>query len=380
MPLFILVILVVVFISNVVIGLAADSILGHLYVPGTINAVIWGVLGLQIFSMLLFIGARVLGYQPGTGMGRPLISLCMIWNLLLALPTAVVFSIWALAWYLLEVGNFENAWRTVDLLLVAFPFAASFVATAIAVRQLDHFRIRRFTLTIPNLPSSLKGLTIAHLSDLHLGKLTKGKVLDDIVAATNRLDTDLILVTGDIINMALEDLPTALEMLRRMKSRHGLYLCEGNHDLIENRRKFEALVKTSDIPFLLNQAVNLNLHGHPVQIMGLRWGEGMGEEPDVVLNYLLEKREPGAITILLAHHPDAFDAAARAGIPLTLSGHTHGGQLMISDAIGFGPWLYRYWSGLYQQGASQMIVSNGVGNWFPLRINVPAEIIHITLE
>jgi hypothetical protein len=81
----------------------------------------------------------------------------------------------------------------------------------------------------------------------------------------------------------------------------------------------------------------------------------------------------------LAHHPHAFDAAAAAGVPLTLSGHTHGGQLMLNEQLGFGPAMFRYWSGWYRKGVSQLVVSNGVGNWFPLRVNAPAEIIHLTL-
>src|SRR5690606_267402 len=92
---------------------------------------------------------------------------------------------------------------------------------------------------------------------------------------------------------------------------------------------------------------------------------------------------PDAFPILLAHHPHAFDAAAAAGIPLTVSGHTHGGQLMLSEGVGFGPLMYRYWSGLYRNPAhneAALVVSNGVGNWFPLRTRAPAEIIHLTLR
>ena len=70
----------------------------------------------------------------------------------------------------------------------------------------------------------------------------------------------------------------------------------------------------------------------------------------------------------------------RAGIPLTLSGHTHGGQLMLNERLGAGPVMFRYWSGLYRKGASRLVVSNGVGNWFPLRTQAPAEIIHLTLR
>jgi predicted MPP superfamily phosphohydrolase len=233
----------------------------------------------------------------------------------------------------------------------------------------------------------LKGLTIAHLSDLHIGKLTRGKVLEDIVAETNRLGADLILLTGDLINMSLEDLPRGLELLRAMQSRHGVFLCEGNHDLIENRAGFESAAKASGLPFLLNESATFAVKGQAVQILGLRWGEGMGGDgetpgsvPEDALGRLLERREAGDFTILLAHHPEAFDAAAAAGIPLTLAGHTHGGQLMLTPRIGFGPWFYRYWSGLYQKGASRLVVSNGTGNWFPLRIGAPAEIIHLTLD
>src|SRR2546421_1200827 len=84
--------------------------------------------------------------------------------------------------------------------------------------------------------------------------------------------------------------------------------------------------------------------------------------------------------ILLAHHPHAFDPAAAAGIPLTLSGHTHGGQLMLGEHVGAGPILFRYWSGPYRKGDATLVVSNGVGNWFPLRVNAPAEIAHLTLR
>jgi predicted MPP superfamily phosphohydrolase len=93
---------------------------------------------------------------------------------------------------------------------------------------------------------------------------------------------------------------------------------------------------------------------------------------------LLARRDPGAWPLLLAHHPHAWDFAA--GIPLTLSGHTHGGQLMLTDRIGFGPLFYRYWSGLYTRRSGALVVSNGVGNWFPVRIQAPAEILHLKLR
>ena len=91
-------------------------------------------------------------------------------------------------------------------------------------------------------------------------------------------------------------------------------------------------------------------------------------------------RDPAAFPILLAHHPHAFDRAAELGFPLTLAGHTHGGQLMVTPEFGAGPAMFRYWSGLYQKAGRALVVSNGTGNWFPLRVNAPAEIIHLTLR
>jgi predicted MPP superfamily phosphohydrolase len=377
------------FLANFVCWFAIDSILARLGAPGCARWALAGFIVLQIVGMVAIMGARALGHQPGTGIGRPLLSLLLIWNMLIALPTAAVSLLWLIVWWAipwLGMGEGGNSLpRTMGLVAVALPFALALLTTMVAVWQLNHFRVRRLTLRIPRLPAALRGLTIAHLSDLHIGKLTRGKVLDDIVTMTNQLDADLILLTGDLINFALEDLPEAIALLRKMKSRHGLFLCEGNHDLIQDRAQFEAAAKASGLGFLLHETAMVTVKGEPVRILGLRWGEGMGQEtaaftPGDALADLLAEGDTDAFTILLAHHPDAFDAAAVADIPLTLAGHTHGGQLMLTPSFGFGPWLYRYWSGHYQKGASQLIVSNGAGNWFPLRIGAPAEIIHLTLE
>ena len=125
-----------------------------------------------------------------------------------------------------------------------------------------------------------------------------------------------------------------------------------------------------------------------VQVLGLRWGSGNTDpramsnrrDPAIAgsMKELLVQKRPDAFPILLAHHPHAFDYAG--GIPLTLSGHTHGGQMMLTKEIGFGPAMFRYWSGLYQKAERALVVSNGVGNWFPLRVQAPAEIVHLTLR
>lgn len=260
--------------------------------------------------------------------------------------------------------------------------------TAIALRQLEQFRVRRMIIALRDLPAALDGLTIAHVSDMHAGRFTRSAVLREMTAAVNDLHSELVLVTGDLINGALHEIPEGIDAVRRLDARSGVYMIEGNHDLFQGREAFESRVKASGIPLLVNETAQLTARGHPLQLLGLRWGgpifrrrQGNGDDA-IAASFaeLLPLRDPEAFPILLAHHPHAFDPAAAAQLPLTLSGHTHGGQLMLNAETGFGPWMFRYWSGHYTRGDSHLIVSNGVGNWFPLRTRAPAEIIHLTLR
>jgi predicted MPP superfamily phosphohydrolase len=268
------------------------------------------------------------------------------------------------------------------VVLAAAPPLLDLSLATIAMRQLDRFRIRRFVLPIAGLPSDLHGLTIAQVSDMHVGRFTSGRVLREMVRVVNEFRADLILLTGDLINDALADLDHGLELVRSMEGRSGIYLIEGNHDLIENGAEFERRVKQSGIPFLLDESAIVTIRGAPVQLLGLSWTRARENRDAAIaasVRRLMSQRQPESFPILLAHHPHAFDAAAEASLPLTLSGHTHGGQLMLNEQCGFGPALFRYWSGLYSKGASRLIVSNGVGNWFPLRVRAPAELVHLTL-
>src|SRR5437763_841895 len=281
----------------------------------------------------------------------------------------------------------SNAWSRRDFLrfgAAMLPPVFTISLTGIALTQLNNVRVGRFVLSIVDLPKELDGMTIAQVSDMHVGRFTKGEVLQKTVRLVNEMRADLVLLTGDLINDALADLDTGLEFARAMEARFGLAIIEGNHDLIENPHEFETRVKASEIPFLLDESTIVNVRGIPVQLLGLRWTRVHGEGRDAAIGAevrkLLEQRVADTFPILLAHHPHAFDAAAEAELPLTLSGHTHGGQLMLNEQLGFGPAMFRYWSGLYERGRSKLIVSNGVGNWFPLRVNAPAEIVHLTLR
>lgn len=350
--------------------------------------------------MLVGVFFVILGRRAGVmipELPRAATTIVYLWHC--ALP--LILAGWALT---LIVGGIARRFRKPRYLLASEKdgvsrrqfLAASFAtaplvlaggASAIALQQIDHFRVRRLQLPLASLPPELDGLTIAHVSDMHVGRLTQGRVVERIVEATNALESDLVVLTGDLVDYSLRFLPEALDAVSAMKGRHGVFLCEGNHDLYDNPEEFARMTHAAGVRLLVDETEIIPIRGKQVQLLGLRWG-GPGENAvritqrgdwaiQASLRGLLPKRTPEAFQILLAHHPHAFDFAEE--VPLTLSGHTHGGQLMLGPEAGAGPLLFRYWSGLYEKNGRALVVSNGSGNWFPLRTQAPAEILHLTL-
>lgn len=263
---------------------------------------------------------------------------------------------------------------------VAAPPVAALALTGRSVQSLDDLTLRRETVLMPNLPPTLEGLRIAHVSDPHVGSFMSDEKFRRIIEMTNELDADLVLQTGDLINASLKDLPDGIQMLQRFRGRYGVYSCQGNHDCIESRDRFESDTRRADVGMLLDETRTIVVNGQKISLIAPRW---RGRDDAVIawsVERLVENRPSDAWAIVLAHHPHAFDAAARAGIPLTLAGHTHGGQLALSRNIGFGPLMYRYWHGLYRNGSSVANISAGMGNWFPLRLGMPCEIVELTLR
>ncbi len=260
----------------------------------------------------------------------------------------------------------------------------------VALAQLGRYRVRAFDLFIPDLPAKLEGVTIAHLSDFHAGRFMTRRNMAPIIDTVNDMKPDLVLITGDLIDYALIDLPPALEALKRLKPKYGLRdglaMCMGNHDIIENRFDFKREAEAAGFPILANAARYVEVNGCPIQLMAIDWCNGdrttkAADMTRAAVQSIAQLRDPAAFPILMAHHPHAFDEAAKARLPLTLSGHTHGGQIMVTPNFGAGSTMFRYWSGLYRKpNGSQLIVSNGIGNWFPLRVNAPAEVLRLTLR
>jgi predicted MPP superfamily phosphohydrolase len=262
-------------------------------------------------------------------------------------------------------------------------------AVAGGLRQQGRFRIRRIRMTLARLPERLRGLTITHVSDIHVGRLFRPEHLPALVEAVNALDSDLVAFTGDAVDHSFDYMPAACDALRQMRGRYGRFSVIGNHDLIDSPHEALDYMRRHELNFLEDACTEIDVGGQRLRIAGLSWRRYDRTQRNVPgyeerVSRMLAGTNGNVFTIALTHHPHAFDALAAAGADLTLAGHTHGGQIMLTPPgsahpIGGGNLLFRYIWGEYRQGDSAMYVTSGAGNWFPVRINAPAEVVQIRL-
>ena len=226
---------------------------------------------------------------------------------------------------------------------------------------------------IAQLPEALHGATFVHITDLHGGYGNTDPVYEEAIARVNAIKPDLLLLTGDYIDDHAKNNYPIQEVLRRFEARLGVYGSFGNHD---HRR---GIVGTRRVLELAGVHI---LHNESVCLESGLWIAGVDDyyegKPDLART--LANVPDDATPIVLSHNPTLIEHVNGRRM-LMLSGHTHGGQIMLNRNIGVGALKFRYLSGLYRKpDGSQLIVSNGIGNWFPLRINAPAEVLQLTLH
>ncbi len=280
--------------------------------------------------------------------------------------------------------------RFLQTACVSIPAIALPSAVIAARRQEGELLTRRVRLPAPWLPERLRGLTITHVSDLHVGRHYRPHMLRKLVDVVGELDSDLILFTGDIVDVSNDMLPPAIHAIRQMPSRYGMFHCIGNHDQIDNRAEWIDAMR-EHFNLLIDERRSIEIGGEHLTIAGLDFARRDLSELDrpghdiharqTLRGHDIEREGP---VIALAHHPHAYDALRTLDVPLTLSGHTHGGQLMFTNPeseleIGAGNLLFRYIRGAYQRDTSSLFVNAGVGNWFPVRLNAPAEVVQLQL-
>jgi predicted MPP superfamily phosphohydrolase len=260
--------------------------------------------------------------------------------------------------------------------------AATGALTAAAMRSaLGPVAVRRVPVTLTRLPTEMSGFTLVQLTDIHVGPTIGRAFIEDIVARTNALNPDLIAITGDLVDGSVAELADAVAPLAQLRARHGVYFVTGNHEYFSGASPWIAELTRLGIRCLRNERVTISDGAASFELAGVddhsgaRSGEaGHGEN----LSQALSGLDPAREVVLLAHQPRSVFAAARFGIGLQLSGHTHGGQI----------WPFSYFvrlqqpfvAGLHRHGGAQVYVSRGTGYWGPpMRLAAPAEITQLVL-
>jgi len=240
------------------------------------------------------------------------------------------------------------------------------------------------SLFFPDLPPGLDGLRIAHLSDVHAGIHMEREKMEGIVALTNRLRPDLILQTGDMIDISPSYIPDYVRAFRDLTAPLGVVTVLGNHDRYTGEEAVIRGVRDAGQVFVRDGAHIVERNGTPLALVGVddprNWRADDPQDAD--LDDALRRTPPEPFKILLAHRPGAFDGAIPRRIPLTLAGHIHGGQIYL-PVIGWsaGRLITKYVMGHFQRGASQLYVSRGIGVvGVPIRLFVPPEIALLELR
>ena len=292
--------------------------------------------------------------------------------------------------FLCHVLKLRRNWGNyVGLLLVLGELYVLFTGSMTGV---DHLSVRHVTLEFADLPQAFDGYRIVQFSDAHVGSI-RTELLQRAVAEINSLSPDAIVFTGDLQNKQPSEIQPYAATLRRLHSRDGVFSVLGNHDYSMYmpslphwlQQRNEQLTQQGETALgwtlLLNDRHVLRRGQDSIVIAG---EENDGRPPfpkKADMNRTLRGISPSAFVIMLQHDPSAWRRSILPGChaQLTLSGHTHGGQMSF---FGFRPTKLSGSedAGLYRDGSRCLYVSTGLGGFVPFRFHMNPEVVEITLR
>ena len=250
----------------------------------------------------------------------------------------------------------------------------------------NQFKVETVRLKLPRLARSFSGLRLAQISDIHMGGWMNGKRLQRVADLVIDQKPDLLLITGDFLigddalTISQQSIQDLILELSRLSSSFPTFAVLGNHDYWTDVETVRHILTSSGTTDLTNAVSTLKRGEDSLHICGVDdiW------EGDARLDDVISQLADGGPAILMAHEPDFADTSAATGrFDLQLSGHTHGGQVVLPF---IGPPILphlgrKYPSGLYQVGEMIQYTNRGVGMArLPIRINCPPEITLFVLE
>jgi len=261
--------------------------------------------------------------------------------------------------------------------------ASAVAVGAAALTGNETTQIVHVPLTFPDLPPALAGLRILHLSDLHLGLGRTAADLSRLLDSLRDAPPDLIVLTGDVADK-LEELEEALRLVTAFGARLGVFAALGNHEYLNDIEQMRPAYQRSSVRLLVNEGAIVPVGDATLFVGGVDDPVFSGAPGPFFERTVAEcalGAPAAAFRLLLCHRPQGFESAVKNGFHLTLSGHTHGGQVGLFGRsifeVAFGiPYLW----GAYRRGHSRLYTTSGFGHWFPFRLSCPAEAPIIVLE
>lgn len=341
--------------------------------------------GLTIFANLFWLYLPFIFRDRLNATGRILRAtlgpLWFAWLGLLLIYVSVMLLV-LLAWLLTGRRRpFQNFGRPVSAGLVVLILTISVAGIYDALVPL---RVERVPIVIKDLPPDLRGFRIGLMSDLHVGLFTRPGRLQRFAREINTARPSIVLLAGDLVDDDPFFIPKLLRGVGGIDVSIPVFGVLGNHEIYGDPNQTIDTLKGSRIELLVNRGLPIRRGASSLWLAGISdYAAGGRQFPELVpdVDAALRGRGPDMTTILLSHQPKAFPEAIARTIPLTLCGHTHGGQMGIRP-LGWslaGVFL-PYHMGLYQRGASQLYVNTGTGFWLvPFRFGMTPEITIIEL-
>lgn len=282
----------------------------------------------------------------------------------------------------------RNWGNYVGLVLVLAELYILFHGTMVGT---DRLNVRQVTIEFDDLPTAFDGYRIAQFTDVHLGSM-KDELMLRAVTAIDDMRPDLIVFTGDIQNMSPDELPRFAQTLKCLKAKDGVMSVLGNHDYsryvnlppdeaLRNERMTRDFETSVGWQLLLNDNRIVRRGSDSIVIAG---GENDGRPPfpaKADLKKAMRGIHAKSFVVMLQHDPSAWrrHILPETNAQLTLSGHTHGGQISL---FGLRPTelVGKEDDGLYVEGKRKLFVSTGLGGFIPFRFYMNPEVVEITLK
>ncbi len=344
-----------------------------------------------VLAALFPVGHWVVGSGAGEWVETALSGMGMFWIGLVSISLSV-FLLLDIGWRLTGVASrlltrTPKWWRGVAtgpgrrVWLGAIALVGVLVAWAVVGGHAAP-RIRREVIPFAGAHCVGKSLTIAHLSDLHLGKEVGVEAFASMVDQVASLSPDVVVMTGDLLDDVGPHTDEALRELDRLHPPLGIYAVTGNHELYEGPDYFRASMERHGVQVLSQSHVVLP---NGVVLAGIDdthfFSRGKVHAATVAeaLDAALAGVAQGGCVVLLSHRPEVALEAAERGVSLVLSGHTHAGQLPPFQII--SPWFNGgFLGGLYKVQETVLNVSRGAGTWGPrMRLFAPSEIVFLQM-